>query len=132
MTDQIERVARAIYEAAPTKVGLGRNNPLLPWSQIGCLEGLQAQLMAQARAAISAASEWLPIESAPKDGTRVIGCVFDAKDLYHRKPEDRQIVTMAFLLGEWICDPNEASEYGPDVLAPIAWQPLPQPPKVTP
>ena len=73
--------------------------------------------------------QWRPIESAPRDGTRVLGygkigfssvmsigtVVFDARV----GPGD----------GSWIGDPNEATEYQPEVCELTHWMPLPEAPK---
>jgi hypothetical protein len=143
MSDQIERVARAIYEATPTKMGLGKNDPLLPWSQIGCLDGLKSQLMAQARAAIAAASEWQDISTAKKNGEPILAVFHN--DIFPRiepnRPDLEKLHGLRISLRHpGICD--DGMDLGWNIAAPVgygglpdewiaAWQPLPQPPKVT-
>lgn len=72
MTTMIERVARAI--CCPDGCGVLSGDLVNSFCQHLCFE-------AEARAAIEAAFQWLPIEEAPKDGTRVIlgrdGCESD-------------------------------------------------------
>lgn len=70
-------------------------------------------------------SEWLPIETAPKDGRRVDLWVIDRAGHGYRYPDVRF---------DWIADDSfgwtDANSHGrlePDV-APTHWMPLPSPP----
>ena len=59
--------------------------------------------------------EWLPIESAPKDGIDIW--------LYDRQwSPDPQIGYWCYHLGSWLSDSGSK-------LNPTRWQPLPEPPK---
>lgn len=108
MTDQIERVARAIDAGA--------------WAG-----DTQDHLFARAHAicaahrAIAAASEWLPIESAPMDGTWIL---LSGVCTRTKAPA---LVCQSFG-GDWISADDGYDAY----FEPTHWQPLPQPPKVTP
>jgi hypothetical protein len=102
--DQIERVARAICAVA-----LVHDNA---WDC--ALEKTREKYRDQARAAIAAASEWLPIESAPKDGTSVLVW-------------DDGFVKVGYWDGAaWFDEQNTRLR-----LAPTHWQPLPLPPCLT-
>ena len=69
--------------------------------------------------------KWQPVETAPRDGTRILAYgllglenekgVGTVKWIEHRKL--------------WWCDPNEASEYDPWECKITHWQPLPEPPQ---
>lgn len=69
---------------------------------------------------------WQPIETAPKDGTRVLG--------YGMMPYEKEpgIGTIAWDLDykQWQCEPTEASEYLPEKCDVTHWMPLPEPPEV--
>lgn len=68
--------------------------------------------------------EWEPIETAPKDGTRVLA--------YGRigLESSPSIGTVKFntTYKIWNCDPCEASEYDPEACELTHWMPLPDPP----
>ena len=70
-------------------------------------------------------SEWQPIKTAPKDGTRILGFGMMGLD---DKPG---IGTVAWDNDwkRWFCSPNEASEYIPESCKVSHWMPLPEPPK---
>ena len=66
---------------------------------------------------------WLDIETAPKDGTRILcfgvgPCV------------NSEIYTGCFntLYETWEASPNESSEYDPETCKPTHWMPLPNAP----
>jgi hypothetical protein len=70
-------------------------------------------------------STWRPIETAPKDGTRILAygvLGFDST------PSIGTVEYNAFY-GRWECRPNEASEYDPEACTVTHWLPLPEPPK---
>ena len=80
------------------------------------IESLEAQL-----AAVQMDTEWQPIETAPRDGTRVL--------LFGRGPyDDIEAFTGEFSFDRWLAAPNEASEYMPESCSPTHWIPLPEPP----
>lgn len=70
-------------------------------------------------------SEWQPIETAPKDGTRILGYGMVA---FETKPS-MATVRWADTYDEWNCDPNECSEYSPEKCELTHWMPLPEPPQ---
>jgi hypothetical protein len=144
MTDeQIERVARAMLKAM-AEIAPG---PQVPYDDVTPTGESQREILAHiARAAITAASEWLPIESAPKDGTPIDIWTGNAEfpqrdtDISWRKPTDSEFWTN----GSDDPSPEEGTfsaepgwfdclgyKYDGDRL-PTHWQPLPQPPKVKP
>jgi hypothetical protein len=69
-------------------------------------------------------SEWQPIATAPKDGTRILAygkMGFESElgiGTVKWDPPDR-----------WVVDPNEATEYSPEPCALTHWMPLPLPPR---
>jgi len=69
-------------------------------------------------------SEWQPIETAPKDGTRILA--FGQLGL-------ESVVGIGTVKwewpDEWHCDPSEASEYSPESCKLTHWMPLPEPPQ---
>lgn len=62
--------------------------------------------------------EWQPIETAPKDGTRVVG--------YGRNIFGDYVWACRYLRGYWALDGNDLS------VNPIMWMPLPEPPTPSP
>jgi len=112
--EQVEKVARAIYEAGP-KIRVGSYR----WEDLTQLT--HAIFYAHARAAIAAMGEgWRDIASAPKDGTWL--WLFWPETAY---AEDRQCV------GHWYRDTD--TEYWMDPHdsergEPTHWRPLPPPP----
>jgi hypothetical protein len=92
----------------------------------------QAKRIAELEAAAGAAEDWpgawQPIETAPKDGTRIlaygvlgletgpsVGCVQWSKKWSGSE-------------SHWVVSPNEASEYYPESCELTHWMPLPAPP----
>lgn len=75
----------------------------------------------QARAAIAAylAAQWRDMDSAPKDGSLILGYFADGETAWHF---DR-------LVCRWISDLEMWSAKGVGGLQPTHWQPLPEPPK---
>jgi len=68
-------------------------------------------------------TEWQPIETAPKDGTRILAygvCGYE---------DVAGIATVKWHRGSWVCDPNEATEYDYEECKITHWMPLPEPPK---
>jgi len=68
--------------------------------------------------------QWQPIESAPRDGTRILSCRTDF--------EDRLLIyaIVAYENGEWHLQALMGGSLGVGYY-PTHWQPLPQPPKDT-
>lgn len=60
--------------------------------------------------------EWRPIETAPKDGSSVLGW----------RTDRQQMIVFWFFNGNWHCD---ASYHWHGMLPPTHWMPLPSPPK---
>lgn len=71
-------------------------------------------------------SEWQPIETAPKDGTRILAYGKHGFDVDERKWAT--VIWQEYSKG-FVCDPNEATEYDPEVSIITHWMPLPEPPK---
>lgn len=67
---------------------------------------------------------WQPIETAPRDGTRIL--VY-GKLGFESEPGIGTVRWDSFHK-EWNCDPCEASEYEPEACAVTHWMPLPEPP----
>jgi hypothetical protein len=57
------------------------------------------------------ARQWQPIETAPKDGERILGAF-----------KDYPVMGMFWSFDHWKSDDGQ-------VMFPIGWQPLPEPPK---
>lgn len=69
-------------------------------------------------------SEWQSIETAPKDGTRILAYGVIGLE------QNAGISTVKWdWPGEWHADPCEASEYSPEKCSLTHWMPLPEPPK---
>jgi len=70
--------------------------------------------------------DWRGIETAPKDGTRILGYGVLALE------SENGIGTVKWesWYHNWVCDPNEATETGPESCVLTHWQPLPEPPNV--
>ena len=71
-------------------------------------------------------TEWQPMETAPKDGTRILAWCLGAYD-----GPAATAVSWHSTYKVWWQDPNEATEYDPDDMAPSHWMPLPEPPAPT-
>jgi len=68
-------------------------------------------------------TDWQPIETAPKDGTRILAyglCGFLSQP---------GIATVTWSGKFWVCDPNEATEYDYEECELTHWMNLPEPPK---
>jgi hypothetical protein len=67
---------------------------------------------------------WQPIETAPRDGTRILGYGRMALD------DGPSVATISWnaTYRVWWCDPTEASEYDPGACEVSHWQPVPPPP----
>ena len=84
-------------------------------------------------------SEWQPIETAPKDGTEVIGCHSQDWSEIGMKPIIYGPWTMAFDAGQWRSSWDRVrvinymgdfgTEYAELDIQPTHWMPLPEPPK---
>ena len=126
MTDQIERVARAIWlESTGEGWDDGSGVEKRMHHESGLLRSV-ADFYLQARAAIAAASEWQDISTAPKTGVK---CLLWAA--YENGGEAEQEFIGFYSPNIGWCIPAQMDN-APIPLAPTAWQPLPQPPKVTP
>lgn len=67
---------------------------------------------------------WQPIDTAPKDGTRILAygvLAFDGEN-------EKSIGTVEWRSRGWVCSPNEATEYDPEQCTITHWQHLPAPP----
>jgi hypothetical protein len=137
----IEAVARAIKEQLPS---LGFNNPLNPFpDDVG--NGKWAESIANncAEAALRAVREWQwqPIESAPRDGTTIIG--YGRRWLHPTKYDidkikwisDEDIIEFeGFATGQLALAPRDGESvkklmsFGVDDFF-THWMPLPQPPQ---
>jgi len=71
-------------------------------------------------------ADWRPIESAPKDGTRILGYGVIGLE----SGNGIGTVKWESWASNWVCDPNEASEYGPERCVLTHWMPLPDAPNV--
>ena len=71
------------------------------------------------------AERWRPIETAPKDGTQILGCAISA-------PEYDPSVT-AFVNDEWQTSDLDDGQYVPATWTEAIshWRPLPTPPEAT-
>ena len=63
--------------------------------------------------------EWQPIETAPRDGTRVILAALD--EFYVRVAE-------GYFDDEWFWSTDSYRELGREGISPTHWMPLPEPP----
>ena len=68
---------------------------------------------------------WQPIETAPKDGTRILAYGKHGLDVDEQKWAT--VVWQDYSKG-FVCDPNEATEYDPEVSNITHWMPLPEKP----
>lgn len=68
------------------------------------------ELTAELTAAIGGRGEWLPIETAPKDGTKILGDI----------PSDYGVEVVWYERGRWTC-------YRGDGIRPTQWTPIPLP-----
>jgi hypothetical protein len=72
--------------------------------------------------------EWQPIETAPKDGTKILicggtyGCEFSPFEFYNAQNNDDPLIVI------WCCNRKEFCE-GDFHYHPTHWMPLPPPPK---
>ena len=91
------------------------------------LSELERRKMAEAgRQSIACTNGWRPIETAPKDGTNVL-LYGRWKGEVSKNPEYWDIFKAAYSFDEWVvCD---SDIYGPIILDPTHWQPLPKPPQ---
>ena len=110
MSDMVEVVAKALWDEQRSDDVVGHKDPAWPPPWPSTAERYRKI----ARAAIAAMTGWQPIETAPKDGTRVLIC------------EDNGVVEIASHDKDgWFDD-----EYMP--CEPVAWMPLPAPPEPQP
>jgi hypothetical protein len=110
MSEMLDRVAKALHAS------LGYEHR---WPEPEC-----TQCMDAARAAILAMSEWQPIETAPKDGRRLIlhWSTTGYVDVRYWRPGQER----------WWGFPDSDPRYDPDLAiknVPTHWMPLPKPPK---
>lgn len=82
-------------------------------------------------------SEWQPIETAPKDGARVLVTSYSTANWSDGVDRSYWQTQVAWLVcGEWITESHEDSQYGcvnipyrnPYANGPTHWMPLPAPP----
>ncbi len=97
------------------------NKPSL--AQVAYDEGVAAALATQPQAPQGG---WQPIETAPKDGTRILGYGLLG---FEQKPG---IGTVSYADKQFSCEPNEATEYDMEACNLTHWQPLPTAPTKTP
>jgi hypothetical protein len=68
-------------------------------------------------------SKWQPIETAPKDGTRILAFFPQEIDSY-------KILTVLFTWRQWYLCPDGAYDFEFEIAGdPTHWMPLPNPPK---
>lgn len=85
--------------------------------------------------------EWQPIETAPKDGTRILGWLPDLDIQWEPSGYLDLSMTPAYIYipgaaiiawktwhERWELDPAEDRENGPDEQTPTHWMPLPEAP----
>ena len=65
-------------------------------------------------------TDWQPMETAPRDGTRIL--VFTPGE---KEWDGVMTAKWCKTYNCWWGDPNEASEYDPDSLEPTLWMPTP-------
>ena len=97
---------------AACKAFVGQWNGVLPFDWASLRTDMRAALVAAMRAA------WRPIESAPKDGTRILVATSNA---IHSACWDK-------IDHSWRVIPKTTTKTVPVPGDPLAWQPLPPPP----
>lgn len=81
------------------------------------------------RAAVVAAMKWQPIETAPKDGTRILGWIPDLDvDFPYIDIPGAATISWDQVYSCWEVDPAETWEYSPEKRNPTHWMPLPEAP----
>jgi len=90
--------------------------------QANHMQDIEIQKLEAELAALKAAQTWQPIESAPKDGTRIL--TIDA-DFDSHEGADVARYTGAFG-GAWL----DNSKHIPKTIYPTHWMPLPTPPAI--
>ena len=70
-------------------------------------------------------TDWQPIETAPKDGTRILAY---GNHLLNAEQTWATVIWQDYSKG-FVCDPNEATEYDPEVSIITHWMPLPASPE---
>jgi len=117
------------YEAKRTLDGMDGFGASHPSTYTDSMEDVQKRLTVAKRRIIDAVAGWRPIETAPKDGTEIIGLHGDFFSVPPKRP-GYMVASMRFDKGSeeldtdpaW-CGPEE-EEY-----TPTHWMPLPQPPE---
>lgn len=68
-------------------------------------------------------NEWQPIETAPKDGTRILA-------FYPKEEENYKILSVALIYRKWRLCPDGGYDFEFEIVGdPTHWMPLPNPPK---
>lgn len=109
----------AELRALVSRPGTLNRDPVIGY-QIGCTDiADRLERLSQSQQVAPARAEWLPIESAPKDGTSILGY----REGYKR------VTVWWFYNNRWS---NEASYHSGPWNPPTHWQPLPDPPQEHP
>lgn len=115
MSDLDDDVARAVHDATMDAERA---------TTIASAEAAETQALRAAKAALAAApGRWLPIESAPRDGTEVLLALWDGNN-----PRNGRVLSVGhWHEGMWHndCPRDKTTELYP----PTHWQPLPAPPE---
>lgn len=127
---KIEIQANHTGNAAPTAFSYVRHTLASQQKRIEELEAVNFELVNEEWFSkyqeLKTASEWQPIESAPKDGTEVL--------IYHKHTTDSHYsaVAASWFEGQFYASSKEdIIDWSDGIKQSTHWQPLPQPPKET-